>query len=88
MSTLAQIIGQSENNTVEQNSAVLDAVADYSMDLATFVAASDVVINDTVCKNTHRSIYLILAIGKKAAMQSIFVIFVPVYRLLMIWSRL
>ena len=88
MSTLAQIIGQSENNTVEQNSAVLDAVADYSTDLATFVATSDVVINDTVCKNTHRSIYLILAIDKKAAIQSIFVIFVPVYRLLMIWSRL
>ena len=48
MSTLAQIIGQSENNTVEQSSAVLDAVADYSTDLASFVANSNVMINDTV----------------------------------------
>ena len=48
VSTLAQIIGQSENNTVEQSGVVLDAVADYSSDLATFVASSSVVINDTV----------------------------------------
>ena len=55
MSTLAQIIVQSENNTVEQNSAVLDAVADYSTDLATFVASSSVVINDTVSKKRQES---------------------------------
>ena len=48
VSTLAQIIGQSENNTVEQNGAVLDAVADYSTDLASFVASSSVIINDSV----------------------------------------
>ena len=48
VSTLAQIIGQSENNTVEQNGVVLDTIADYSSDLATFVASSSVVINDTV----------------------------------------
>lgn len=35
---------------MEQSGAVLDAVADYSTDLATFVASSDVVINDTVNK--------------------------------------
>lgn len=52
MSTLAQIIGQSENNTVEQSSTVLDAVADYSTDLATFVASSDIVINDTVSEKS------------------------------------
>ena len=55
VSTFAQIIVQSENNTVEQNSAVLDAVADYSTDLATFVATSNVVINDTVSRYNKKT---------------------------------
>ena len=48
MSVLAQIIEQSENNTIEQNNEVLNTIADYSTELATFVGDSDMNINDTV----------------------------------------
>ena len=47
----AQIIEQSENSTVDQNSEVLGTVADYSTELAMFVGDSNVVINDTVSHN-------------------------------------
>ena len=45
---LSQIIEQSENSTVDQNSGVLSTVADYSAELAMFVGDSNVIINDTV----------------------------------------
>ena len=78
MSTLAQIIGQSESNTVEQSSTVLDAVADYSTDLATFVASSDIVINDTVRENIKSILWKIYQVNAH---------FLYLCRLLMIWSR-
>lgn len=51
VSVLAQAIEMSENSTVEQNREVLDTVADYSAELAAFVSNSEIMINNTVCKN-------------------------------------
>ena len=51
VSVLAQAIERSENSTVEQNREVLDTVADYSAELATFISNSDISINNTVSKN-------------------------------------
>ena len=48
---LSQAIGQTENDTVEQNSEVLRSVANYFEDLATFVNSSNVTINATVSCN-------------------------------------
>ena len=48
MSRLSQVIEQSENSTVEQNSVVLSTVANYSAELALFVDDSDVILNETV----------------------------------------
>ena len=51
---LSQVIEQSENSTVEQNSEVLGAVANYFMNVATFVSDSNVTINITVSHNSQR----------------------------------
>ena len=45
---LSQIIEQSENSIVEQNSQVLNTVANYITELAMFVNSSMVEINITV----------------------------------------
>ena len=45
---LFEVIELSENNTVDQNNAVLRKVALYSSQLANFVEESHVIINDTV----------------------------------------
>ena len=45
---LSQVIEQSENSIVEQNSQVLSTVASYVTELATFVNNSMVEINVTV----------------------------------------
>ena len=45
---LSQIIEQSENSIVEQNSQVLNTVASYITELAMFVNSSMVEINITV----------------------------------------
>lgn len=45
---LAQVIEQSERSVVEQNSEVLDTVANYITELAKFVNNSMVIINNTV----------------------------------------
>ena len=44
----SQVIELSENNIVEQTSEVLNTVANYITELATFVNSSMVVINETV----------------------------------------
>ena len=51
VSMLALITEQTKNNTVEQNSEVLGTIADYFMELATFVNDSNVMINTTVSHN-------------------------------------
>lgn len=48
---LSQAIGQTQNDTVEQNSEVLRSVADYFGELAVFVNSSNVTINATVSLN-------------------------------------
>ena len=48
VSSLSTIIGQSESSTTEQNSEVLDTVANYTAELASFVDDSNVIINNTV----------------------------------------
>lgn len=45
---LSQVIEQSENSIVEQNSQVLNTVASYITELATFVNNSMTEINETV----------------------------------------
>lgn len=49
---LSQVIGQTENDTVEQNSEVLRSVAEYFGELAVFVNTSNVTINATVSHYT------------------------------------
>ena len=48
---LSQVIEQSENSEAEQNNQVLDTVANYFMELATFVNDSNVNISATVSHN-------------------------------------
>ena len=48
VSRLSQAIELSETNTIEQNSEVLNSVANYSAELATFVEDTNVILNDTV----------------------------------------
>lgn len=48
MSSLSSIVELSESNTNEQNSDVLNIVANYTAELATFVDNSNIIINDTV----------------------------------------
>ena len=48
VSSLSTIIEQSESSTTEQNSEVLDTVANYTAELASFVDDSNVIINNTV----------------------------------------
>ena len=48
MAMLSQVIEQSENSIVEQNSQVLNTVASYITGLAIFVNDSMVEINQTV----------------------------------------
>ena len=45
---LSQVIEQSENNIVEQNTQVLNTVSSYITELAMFVNESMVEINQTV----------------------------------------
>ena len=49
---LSQVIKQTENDRVEQNSEVLRSVANYFGQLATFVNTSNVTINATVSLTT------------------------------------
>lgn len=46
--SFAQIIEQTENSQVEQNSEVLNTAAQYLDELATFVNETMITINDTV----------------------------------------
>ena len=48
VSVASQALEQSVNDTNEQSSATLSTVADYLMDLSTFVTESNVIINETV----------------------------------------
>ena len=48
MSNLSSIVELSETNTIEQNSEVLNTVANYTTKLAKFVDNSNVIINDIV----------------------------------------
>ena len=55
---LSQVIEQSENSIVEQNSQVLSTVANYVTELAMFVNDSMVVINETVSQNIYLPIIM------------------------------
>ena len=55
---LSQVIEQSENSIVEQNSQVLSTVANYVTELAMFVNDSMVVINETVNQNIYLPIII------------------------------
>ena len=48
VANLSQIVSQTQNDTVEQNSEVLNSVADYFTELSVFVLDSNVIINNTV----------------------------------------
>ena len=48
---LAQAVKQTEANEVEQNDAVLNTVADYLMEVATFLNNSNITIDSTVSRS-------------------------------------
>ena len=50
VSVVSQALEQSTNDTNKQSSTTLSTVADYLMDLSTFVTESNVMINETVSK--------------------------------------
>ena len=50
---LSQAVGQTGDNEIEQNEVVLNTVANYFEELATFVNASNVTVNVTVSQNYH-----------------------------------
>lgn len=48
---LAQAVKQTEANEVEQNGAVLNTVADYLTEVATFLNNSNITIDSTVSRS-------------------------------------
>lgn len=50
---LSQAVSQTGNNVIEQNEGVLNAVANYFDELAMFVNASNITVNDTVSQNNN-----------------------------------
>lgn len=56
MSNLSSIVELSETNTIEQNSEVLNTVANYTTKLAKFVDNSNVIINDIVSVELKRDL--------------------------------
>lgn len=57
MASLTQLVSQTANSTVEQNSGVLDTVSNYFGELAIFVNTSNVTINVTVSVIDSYTIY-------------------------------
>ena len=56
---LSQVIEDTENAEVEQNSGVLGSVANYFGELAVFVNTSNITINVTVSLYSNSRLYII-----------------------------